>query len=345
MARVKLGKLLVTGMMKLRQTYEACLRCFIEMSFFFMFKYHDYDKRKKTCKVCGRNFTRKPTSDNCPGVPIRELRADEILPGGLSAVNRRLKSGSIPVAYKDFTDNSRSKKRDESVFIYKFSDTEIIDKSLPPAFYSEPDIPEKLNPISEHRMRSQKLEPKPGAKPIAITREWAKDGDFYQYWLYYYSKDDCQPGNSLGYITKGRLKSEYHLSEGWIKKLGEPDLIQDNPYYKRAAGMKLYNLGRVRQFLKDNADDYAAWLALRERYVINAKPLIEAAKARKQLKEQLSAAPSSMKKGNQKQLRQNVMCLECSASTFLEDGIFCAIHPMSLPDGVPEQNFCPDFQC
>ena len=45
----------------------------------------------------------------------------------------------------------------------------------------------------------------------------------------------------------------------------------------------------------------------------------------------------------ERKLHQNELCLKCQSSAFLENGIFCAIHPMGLPVGVPEEMDCPDY--
>ncbi len=311
------------------------------------FTVHDYNKESKTCQLCGRVFQAKPRADNCPGVPIRKPEKGEATKEMLTNINRKLKVNAIPVAYNDSQDNYRSKQRDVSLYVYRLVDTELIDSTLPPAYYQLSDIPQKLKPISEKMMRSQGLEAKSDAKPIAVTREWAKDyetDEFYQYWLYYYNEDDTVPGDGLSYITKGRLKSEYHLSDGWLKKLGEPDLYMDNPHFSRSKMMKLYKKSRVRDFLKANVEEYAQWLTRRRKYVINSKPLVEASKRRSELKKQLSNTPISVVGKSEKQLQQNIMCVKCQASTFMSGGIFCAINPVGLPDGVPEDHYCPDFQ-
>ncbi|NER01359.1 MAG: hypothetical protein F6K17_01320 [Okeania sp. SIO3C4] len=294
------------------------------------FIHHDYDKNSKTCRLCGREFKAKPRVDNCPGVPIRNSQqTKEATHIELGNLNRKLKNGAMPVAYDDWKDYSRSKKRDESLYVYNLSETEIIDPTLPPAYYQLSNIPKEQKPISENTMRAKGLEPKENAKPIAVTREWGKDhksGEFYQYWEYYYNKDDTQPGDSLNYITKGRLKSEYHLSDGWLKRLGKPDVYMENPHFSRSASMKLYKISRVRGFLKTNAEDYAQWLVRREKFVIHSKRFAEKHKI-----------------ARERRSHQNELCLKCRSSTFLENGIFCAVHPIGLPEGVPEDNYCPDY--
>lgn len=57
------------------------------------------------------------------------------------------------------------------------------------------------------------------------------------------------------------------LSKTWIKKLGDPDLILDNPHYRNGSDMFLYKQSRVEQFLAENAEEYAKWLVDRDRCV------------------------------------------------------------------------------
>jgi hypothetical protein len=78
-----------------------------------------------------------------------------------------------------------------------------------------------------------------------------------------------------------------------------------------------------------NAEEYAKWLVRREKYVINAQPLVEKAKRKKE--------------AIQKARHQNAMCLKCKSSVAMNGGFFCAIHPMGLPVGVPDIQYCPDF--
>ncbi|NER06182.1 MAG: hypothetical protein F6K17_28150 [Okeania sp. SIO3C4] len=291
------------------------------------FIHHDYDENLKSCRLCGRQFKNKPRADNCPGVLIRKPKKGEARAELLSSLNRYVGNEISPVAYHDWNNNYYSKQRNTAHYIYKISETKTIDKTLPEAYFEKDDIPKALKPISEKEMRDAGLELKRGAKSIAVIQRWAKDGKyFYEYWEHYYNEDDTQPGDGLKHVTKGRLKSEYGFSEGWLKKLGEPDLETENPYSSYYSSMKLYKISRVRAFLEQNAQDYAKWLAQREKFVIKSKCLAEKRKITKE-----------------RQSHQNKLCLECKSSAFMEDGIFCAVHPIKLPDGVPENSYCPDF--
>ncbi|MDF5726057.1 MAG: hypothetical protein PUP91_37555, partial [Rhizonema sp. PD37] len=60
------------------------------------------------------------------------------------------------------------------------------------------------------------------------------------------------------------MKERYLLSEGWIKKIGEPDKYAEGLYGKVA---HLYSRKRVDSFLTENAQTYAAWLIKRDKYL------------------------------------------------------------------------------
>ncbi|NEQ40034.1 MAG: hypothetical protein F6K40_28845 [Okeania sp. SIO3I5] len=287
------------------------------------FTYHDYDQQSKSCRVCGRQFKSAPKADNCPGLEVRQDKKNEAPEYMLQQLNRYLKDDAVPIAYKDYPDYRNSKNRNPKYYIYSYKDTLIRDKSLPKAYKDVSDIPG--NPISTKQMKEENLEPKEGAKSIGIVGFY---GQKFFYWVYYYDRGDTQPGDGLNYITKGRLKSEYNLSEGWIKRLGEPDKLVDNPYYKKSAPMQLYQIFRVRKFLKDNADEYSDWLIKRDRIVLNYK------------------RNCMIKKLNQAKINhQNKLCLKCKFSNFSDQGLLCKIHSTGLPDNVPMKMYCPDYKC
>jgi hypothetical protein len=52
------------------------------------------------------------------------------------------------------------------------------------------------------------------------------------------------------YISVAGIKAEFHVTSMIIKRLGEPDLLVDNPHYKCAPQMKLYKRARVEQLVK-----------------------------------------------------------------------------------------------
>lgn len=239
------------------------------------FTYHQLNQLKK-CVLCGRQFKGDAKADNCPGVPIRPRKKTEVVKFSAYQVNRRVKPNAEPIAYLS---EKHAKVRDEDYYIYQRKQTQIIDKNLPSAYYTKTDIPDKTA-IADTEMRKLNIEPKEGAKPIAVILG-------HHGWSYYYSLKDTQPGNGLQYITKTRLRDEYHLSKKWIEKLGKPDFFAENPHYKNANPMQLYLVGKVKQFLKDNAEEYAQWLSKRDKLVLNAQHLIEANKKRSQIKDKI----------------------------------------------------------
>lgn len=59
------------------------------------------------------------------------------------------------------------------------------------------------------------------------------------------------------YITKTTIKEDYNLTDGLIKRIGEPDQLKPNPHYRKAAPMKLYCRERVEAWISNNPDAIA----------------------------------------------------------------------------------------
>lgn len=77
---------------------------------------------------------------------------------------------------------------------------------------------------------------------------------------------------------KTTLKTTYGLSDAWIKKLGEPDMVVPNPHYKKYNSY-LYLRERVEAFIEENQD---AWNKLQERRVKRSKISSEIAERKRQ---------------------------------------------------------------
>lgn len=285
---------------------------------------HQLEKKENIwhCQVCGQTFKRKPKIAHCPGVKIRDLGKNELYNFQLHSLNLKLKPNVLPIAYgKQF--QHRLSQLDSKYFIYKIKQTTVIEPSLPTA-YLKTEIPECL--ISSYELRKRKMQPKRGIKPVACAQFSSEiKGDWEYYWEMYYHKDDCEPGEGMQYITKTRLKENYHLSEGWVKRLGTPDLILANPHIRKAAPMQLFIIGKVEEFIRENAAEYAEWLIKREKMAIRSEPL------------------QRYQENQNRYKQQNRLCLKCACSAAYELGLICAVHPISFPPGVPLEEFCPDF--
>lgn len=261
------------------------------------------------CPLCGWHWKSKPRS-SCPRVPRYEYGDQPShLVTGWELERRNLKpTGAILGAIY-------LQKSHRWISLYDLNETAIDDPHLPPA-YSWKTRPKRLLTIEE--LRDLNKAPDDGKELCSdgVIRLWDKEAG-KGYWVHLYDPDKCRWQPKDNYIPKGALKKIYLMSEGWIKRLGEPDLIKKNPHHTYGAPMKLYSRQRVEFFLAENALDYAEWLDKRERFVIR----IEVSRER-------------MNRGREQQ-RQ---CLQCSSGCALPQGFFCAIHPMGVTS-IP----CPDW--
>ena len=66
-------------------------------------------------------------------------------------------------------------------------------------------------------------------------------------------------------LSQTGVRKKYKFTPSWIAKLGEPDKVVDNPYYKCAAPMKLYAEDRVLHLIEENTEDYFRMVQKRER--------------------------------------------------------------------------------
>lgn len=214
-------------------------------------------------------------------------------------------------------------------WFYRDDQLEIVDPALPSAYLYH-DRPPVLKTIRE--LRQVHLQLKPNVQPRGCFRHW-DGGHSYGNWEMLYHLDDCEPGERLQYITKGRLKDVYQLSDSWLKRLGGPDFEVDNPHFRRSAPMQLYMRGRVEDFLAAHADEYADWLTKRDRY-------IELAKANQ---EQIKARRHQKMEEQERITHQTQMCCRCASGVVTDCGFLCAIHPNGWAADVPQEHFCPDW--
>jgi hypothetical protein len=179
---------------------------------------------------------------------------------------------------------------------------------------------------------SKKLELKDGAKPAAVYfRSSYTDGECR--WRLLYRVEDTQPVQPK-YISKANLQSIYLISDGWLARIGEPDLLLENPHGRYYAPMKMYAIllqrgfanVRIEDFLSTHAVEYAQWLEGRGKRLAIARAIVAKSQATK------------LRIKNQTQ-----QCLKCASHSALLGGTCCAIYPLGLPPGVPLECYCPDF--
>ena len=240
-------------------------------------------------------------------------------------------------------------KPKEGVFIYgvifsmkggfywllRLEDTEINNPDLPPV-YSWDNLGNLSTP---GRLRKIGLEVG-NAKPKGTASVWDKEKEEV-IWIPLYDPEDCtrmeeqkpiiktwQSWECDQFIMKSTLKEKYLLSEGWIKRIGEPDKISYNQYLRE---VKLYSQKRIDTFLSENAEEYSKWLIKRDKYLQifedNREKILEAARQSREKK--LSE--------KQKLEIQMKLCFKCASGASTPQGFLCAIHP------IVKQNPCPDW--
>lgn len=253
----------------------------------------------------------------------------------------------------------------EWCLLYRKEDCEIDDPSLPPCEKRE-DLPPELKTQDELKRLNRSTE---GIPPRACYRYWGKYSGWVTVLLWH--PDDCNWQPSDRYIAKTTLRRTYLLSERWIARLGDPDLITDNPKHERWSEMKLYSRQRVEAFLADNAEEYAHWLSDRDRYIAifeQNRAAIEAGRRRaiatrrelRRLDREARDAQTQAQRLERQQQREQLLlereaqwtkeeprraqmsrCLRCVSGQATGAGFLCAIYPLGLED---HQIPCPDWK-
>lgn len=211
------------------------------------------------------------------------------------------------------------------IFLYDLEQCPIDDPSLPP--YREYGSSPELKTRSQ--LKKQNLIPG-DAQPRGFFRSWDekyKDWDTILLW----HPNDCQWQPSDNFIAKVTLRSRYLLSDGWIKRLGEPDKYAPNPHHEAYTPMRLYSRQRVEAFLAENVEEYCDWLENRERYVA----IFEANR------EAIEQGRDRYLEVRKKRSLQQRNCLKCASGCATSQGFLCAIYPLGLEDW---QIPCADFR-
>lgn len=273
------------------------------------------------CTVCGWEWASKSTT-LCPEVTRYDWSTKP--PNLKTAVE--LKRLNLKPKAGDGVKGTVFSMKGGFYWLYDEKDSEIDNPDLPPIFSwdnrAELKTPGEL----------KKLQLEPGdTKPKGVASVWDKESEAVV-WIRLYDPQDCRERDTL--ITKTVLKERYLLSESWVKKIGEPDKLTTNEYNTM---VKLYSKRRVETFLAENAEEYAAWLVRREKYL----EIFEANKERI-----LSAAKVSReKKLEEKRILQEQMtlCFRCASGASTPQGFLCVIYPtvqkIPCPDWTPRRQF------
>lgn len=251
-------------------------------------------------------------------------------------------------------------RNSEWVYLYRREDCEVDDPNLPPCFDKE-ELPADL----KTREDLEQLNLTPGeAQPRGCHRYWSKYNGWVTVLLWH--PDDCQWQAQDNYICKTTLRQTYLLSDRWIQRIGNPDLVTDNPHHEKWNAMKLYSRQRVEAFLAANAEEYARWLDERNHYIQIFEANREAiaagrarARAEREQAYQEQRQQRELEREAQRQERwrqqeqelaelemtdpvraQTIRCLQCASGCATQQGFLCAIHPTGLES---HQVPCPDW--
>lgn len=240
-----------------------------------------------------------------------------------------------------------------TVPLYSLEDCEIVDLSLPPCYDSDSYPPELK---TEKELKEINLAPGEASPRGCYRVAWY--GQIQTTLLYH--PDDCEWKAKDQYLTKTTLRSTYLLSQGWIKRLGEPDKVLENPHHHKWSDMQLYSKQRVERFLAEHAEEYAAWLDERDRYVLIFelnRERIEAGRAAARMalidereRQLIERQRQRLSRGiiqelgdltNEEIRTQTTLCLRCASGCAMTEGFLCVVHPLGLE---PHQIPCPDWQ-
>ncbi|MUH00828.1 hypothetical protein F7734_54590 [Scytonema sp. UIC 10036] len=274
---------------------------------------HDLIKTESgwKCKVCDWLWQSKPKTE-CPGVTRYNWLHPDCLKTTIDLQKKNLKP-------KDENKPDAciySQKRCFWIWLYDEKNCEIDNLDLPPIY--QWNNRGELKTVGE--LRKINLTPSEDIKPDGVAWVWDKEEEC-GVWIPLYLTASCNWKARDNWITKSALKQKYLLSDGWIKKLGQPDKKLENRNYRNAAPIQLYSRQRVEAFLAENATEYAHWLDKREKHLA----IFEANK------DKIFERRNLIKE-------QTAKCLRCASGCSLPDGFFCAIHPTGV-----QYMPCPDW--
>jgi hypothetical protein len=296
------------------------------------------DRGGYRCQCCYRKWRNQPRA-KCLGLPVYPEAATLLDRHQLISLedaicsNLKLKQITKPVAAA----RDPLHEREFDSLLFARADFEVCDPNLLPigsrwrASRWATSRPKDFDSTLQNRLYTlsdinyRKLDLKPNTQPAAVYLK-----NFYHQlkqceWGLLYRGEDTQP-RAPKYISKANLQAVYLISDGWLARIGEPDLLLDNPHGKNYAPMRMYAILRIERFLSEQAQEYANWLEGRGKRLEIARQTV---------------AKSQVTKDKLK--TQTKQCLECASHSALIGGTCCAIYPRSWPAEVPLEHYCPDF--
>lgn len=246
------------------------------------------------------------------------------------------------------------------IYLYDPAACPVLDPTLPP-YCDYAAIPANLK--TERKLKALHLRVG-DARPRLFTRWWNQNDGWIT--LLYYCPDECEwDVDRDQYLTKTTLKRTYLLSDGWIDRIGAPDLRIENPHHRRFADMCLYSRRRIEAYLSEHAEAYAAWLternrrsaifeqnraaieAGRQQFVTTRRQQRQSRRGDRHYRDDESLAKRELRRNPKRfeaapdvALSQMIRCFQCASGAATPDGYLCVIHPKGLE---AHEMPCPDW--
>lgn len=241
----------------------------------------------------------------------------------------------------------------EFIHLYDPEDCELINKNLPPC-HEKKRIPKGLKSEWGWKQAEPLFELKEEAVATGCFITQAKDFKTYKTVIktvLLYERNQLKIHDKEVFLSKTKLKQNYHLSPKFFELLGKPDKLEENPINEHYAPVQLYSRKRIEKFLSDNAEAYIKHLSKYQKYLAifekNKDKLLspesrKKAQATKKVKKKIPnvVRQHGWDKNNKKMIKQSIQCLKCACGVVLNGGFLCAINPYLDLQQIP----CQDWQ-
>lgn len=306
-------------------------------------------KNMKACCVCwkpqgGWEYfwdIKQCEIDDATLPPVVEKKPDHLYEQkDLAALNRWVGKNSIASACLNHWGTGKF------ILLYDPKDCELSNPNLPPC-YPQDAIPDDL----KSEWGWQQAEPLFELKEDAIasgcflkkTQQFLINGNgtVVRKPVLLYDRTQLKIHNREVFLSRTKLKQNYHLSPKLLELLGKPNKLKANPINKHYAPVQLYSRKRVEKFLADHAEIYLNHLAKRQTYLAifekNRDKLLspESRKKAQETKKLKQKVPIVLKQynwdeNNKKVTLQSLQCLRCAYGVAGGGGFLCSVNPLGL---------------
>ena len=317
-------------------------------------------KNMKACCVCwkpngGWEFfwdIKQCEIDDINLPPVIEKKPDHLYEQkDLAMLNRWVGKNSIASACLNHWGTGKF------ILLYNPKDCELSNPNLPPC-YPQDAIPDGLKSEWGWRQAEPLFELKKDAIAsgcfLKKTQQFLinNNGTVVRKPVLLYDRTQLKIHNREVFLSKTKLKQNYHLSPKLLELLGKPDKLEANPINKHYAPVQLYSRKRVEKFLADHAEIYLNHLAKRQTYLAifekNRDKLLspksrKKAQETKKLKQKVPIVLKQYKwdENNKKVALQSLQCLRCAYGVVGGSGFLCSVNPLGLDvDQLP----CKDWE-